>query len=524
MGSICSSRASRWLFFILFTFTTAQAWSSDKRYLIQLRSPKALQNFKAHAQSQAQRGLGLMGTQAKAEDFLQHLDMVVVSGDQNSLDTLQQHPDVLAIEEEKFFEIPRQETPDWHWSLEGLNQELTWGLQAIHVEQAWTITKGEGVRVMVLDSGVDSQHPDLVGRFEKAKTFMGPDFNDKVGHGTHVTGTILADGGGSGLLGVAPAARFLMGKVCDNSCSSVGITQGVNWAIEEKVDVVNMSLGGPFLFETEVYNRAEQADIVIVAAAGNSGKGSLSYPAALPTTVAVGAVNPDFSKASFSQWGPNLDVVAPGVNVYSSVPQGTGLASLVKIDLGDGLKEVPSQAFQNSDPGSTITNAELVFAGLGKPQDFDKTKTSGRIALIQRGEINFQDKVAAAMSAGAIGVIIYNNEPGLITGGLEKAVSLPVMMIEQSVGQHLVSQLADNVSVTAELSMARTDFGSFSGTSMASPHVAGLVALIRSVNKGLTAAQVRDILRNSATPLTPNPNNQLGRGLINAEAALEAAQ
>ncbi len=524
MGSIFKGQPMRWLSIIVTLLISVNVFAASKRYLIQLKSHESFLAAKAESVLGAQRGIGLFGTQAVAQDYLNHLDMMVIeSHDRASIDTLMQHPDVLAIEEEKFFDLPRTDLFSI-WSLDIYRNDLTWGLEALKVQEAWTITKGAGTRVMVLDSGIDEKHGDLSNRFEKARSFMGPDFKDAIGHGTHVAGTIVADGTGSGLMGVAPEARFLMGKVCDNSCSSVGITQGVNWAIEEKVDVVNMSLGGPFLFETAVYNRAEQANIVIVAAAGNGGNGSLSYPAALASTFAVGAVNPDLTKASFSQWGPLLDVVAPGVNVYSSVPQGTGSQSLVKINFGEGLIEVASQGFQNSNPGSSITSSDFVFAGLGKPQDFSNNKATGKIALIQRGEITFQDKVKAASNAGAIGVVIFNNEPGLLTGGLETATNLPVMMIEKETGDRIVTALANNEVISAELSIARSDFGSFSGTSMASPHVAGLVALVRSVNKNLTAAQVRELIRSTATPLTPNPSNQLGRGLVNAEAAVQAAQ
>jgi serine protease len=525
MKSICHHRPMGWLACLLTILFSINSWAGS-RYLVLLKSNDSYRNVKVQAQNDQLRGLGLMGTTAQVQDYLDHLDMMVIESDQRSdISALSQHPDVEAIEEEIFFDIPRVSWPSPQaWSLDIYrSSDLPWGIETVKATEAWEITRGEGVRVMVLDSGIDERHPDLIGRFEKARTFMGGSFDDRIGHGTHVAGTIVADGEGSGLLGVAPGSTFLMGKVCDNSCSSVGITQGVNWAIEEKVDVVNMSLGGPFMFETQVYQRAEQANIVVVAASGNGGNASISFPAALSTTMAVGAVNPDLTKASFSQYGRQLDVVAPGVNVYSTVPQGTGREGLVRIDLGEGLEKVDSTAFPDSNPGDSITRAEFVFGGLGRPQDFTNNKATGKIALIERGEITFQEKVRSAQNAGAIGVVIYNNEPGLINGGLDQATRLPVMMIEQSVGQTILEKLANNQDVVAELSIAPSDFGAFSGTSMASPHVAGVAALVRAANKNLTAVQVKNLIRETATPLSPNPNNQLGRGLVDAERAVKQA-
>ncbi len=526
MGIFRNNRISGILGSLLIVFTALGAEAAGTRYLVKMKSSQGFRSVKAESISAQRQGVGLFGTSAVAQDYLDNLDMMVVeSNDRASLALIEAHPDVEAIEQEKFFEIPRVEWPSpQSWSLNDYRQQdLTWGLEAINAAEAWETTKGAGIRVMILDSGIDQNHPDLANRFEKARSFMGATYDDKIGHGTHVSGTILADGAESGLMGVAPEAKLLMGKVCDTSCSSVGISQGVNWAIEEKVDVVNMSLGGPFMFETQVYQKAEDANIVIVAAAGNNGKGNLSYPAALPSTLAVGAVNPDLTRAEFSQYGRLLDVMAPGVNVYSTVPVGMGRDALVQIDLGEGFEKVQSAGFQNSNPGDTVTTGELVFAGLGKPQDFENNKTTGKIALIERGEITFQEKVTAAQNAGATGVVIFNNEAGIVNGGLDSSTSLPVMMIERTVGQAILQKLNQGGSVSAELSIAASNYSAFSGTSMASPHTAGVVALVRAANKSLNAVQVKNLMRETATPLLPNPDNQMGRGLIDAAKAVEAA-
>jgi serine protease len=141
--------------------------------------------------------------------------------------------------------------------------------------------------------------------------------------------------------------------------------------------------------------------------------------------------------------------------------------------------------------------------------------------------IPFADKVKAAIAAGATGVLIANNAPGLIPGTLStdgSEVAVPAVMIEQSVGDAAKAALAAGSAVNSSIAVIKTDFASFQGTSMATPHVVGVAALVRAANKSLTPAQVRALLKSTATQLSgPNDQNQLGAGLVNAEAAVAKA-
>ncbi|MBV2168695.1 MAG: S8 family serine peptidase, partial [Bdellovibrio sp.] len=263
-----------------------------------------------------------------------------------------------------------------------------------------------------------------------------------------------------------------------------------------------------------------------VAASGNSGTPKVSYPAALPTVIAVGAIDINLQKAQFSQWGPELAVVAPGVAVVSSVPQGTGRESSVEITVGTKAGKVASSTFQGAREVLTPETNELVAVGLGKAEEFAKVNVKGKYALISRGEIKFSEKVDNAIKAGATGVVIYNNAPGLIQGALtEDGSVLPVavFMIEQTVGQQIVSQMAAGQAVKATLQTVATNYAAFDGTSMATPHVSGVVALMKAANKALTGAQVKAILKQTAQALGPNTANEYGSGLVNAEAAVNAA-
>jgi serine protease len=453
------------------------------------------------------------------------------------IESIESHPSVTKVEKEFFIPLPDnvKSFGPYVASANIMNFKSStnpWGIDAVKAPEAWEAAdKGGNARVLVLDTGVDKDHPALASRFEKGRDFSNssglpyPFFDDQ-GHGTHVAGTVLADGVTTGLYGVAPEAKLLAGKVCAaRGCSSIAIISGVNWAVEEGVDVVNMSLGGPFGsdFARKAYVAAEEADVLIVAAAGNDGVSRVGFPAAYKTTFAVGAINPDRTKADFSQWGPELDIMAPGVDVMSSVPQGTGSASTVLIDLGEGAVEVESSGMEGSAVTDDLVSGEIVYAGLGKPEDFTDIDVNDKVALIQRGEIAFGDKAREAIANGAKAVIIFNNEPGVMNGTLQGEVNVPVVMIDQEVGQNMVEKSAGLV-VSASLGVLPSDYASFQGTSMASPHVAGVAALIRSANPELTSAEVKEIMRNTAVELDgENGQNQLGSGLIDAKAAVEAA-
>jgi subtilisin family serine protease len=305
---------------------------------------------------------------------------------------------------------------------------------------------------------------------------------------------------------------------------------GIEWGIEKKVDVINMSLGGAMgsRAQAEALQRAESSGVVNVAASGNDGSAKVSFPAAFPSVIAVGATTPQGVRATFSQWGPELAIVAPGTQVKSTVPQGTGRESLVKVMLSGSLQQVKSTSFVGSAENDVPYTGTLVFAELGRVEDFTKVNVSGQIALIQRGEISFADKVKNAIAAGASAVLIFNNVDGLISGALTQdgsSVGIPVAMVEKLIGDQLVAELGQGVRSEAALATAKTDFAEFQGTSMATPHAAGVVALIRAANKRLSPQQVREVLLETARPIQSSPGNEneYGRGLVNAEAAVRRA-
>ncbi|MFN8790759.1 MAG: S8 family serine peptidase [Bdellovibrionales bacterium] len=541
------------------------------RYLVGLKQASSTMMAPQRAKLQAEKQklmqyLQSSQFQGQLQSQLSSLDAVVVKvTNPQELESLRQHAAVEFVDHEVFFFPPRPVlgqakmanfAPQSRRQFRG--EKTPWGINAVRAPEAWQMSGGgAGARVLVLDTGIDKDHGSLAANFEAGQNFLEADgrcgenlpypFFDGEGHGTHVAGTIAGGLDQSGFTGVAPRAKVSMGRVCglvrnpftnecQSGCSNIAVAEGINWGVRQKVDVVSMSLGGPSASPSErrAVQAALQAGVTLVAASGNGTpdrNGNIvydrvSYPAALPGVIAVGAIDVSKQKASFSQYGPELSIVAPGVDVVSTVPRGTGMDPEVRISLGQQqFVMVKSSTFQGSASPSTPVINELVPAGLGKPGEFPES-VRGRFALVQRGEIMFAEKAANAIRAGAKGLVVYNNAPGLIRGSITadgSTLPVPVFMVEQQVGEAILKAVQSGRSVRASLVVVQTDYASFDGTSMATPHVAGVIALMKAVNKGLTPAQVKEILMGTAVPLQPNNNNQLGAGLVDAARAVEAS-
>lgn len=492
--------------------------------------------------------------------------MIFVSSDASSMDKLKNHPEVALVEKEKFYALPKpiggalkitrntvkQAAVSGDPALFATGEKTPWGIEAVKAPAAWKVANDSGskARVMILDTGLDTNHPAIGSNFEKGLNFTGwfgtdSDITDEVGHGTHCSGTALGlYNEVTGFTGVAPQAKLLMGKVCDaQGCSSVSITDGINWGIQEKVDVISMSLGGASASSAErlAIAAAEKAGVFVVAASGNEAVTNpdgtittpgVSFPAALPTVFAVGAVDSKLVKSSFSNWGPELSIVAPGSAVLSSIPLGSGRESSVDIVINGQKVRVKSAAMAGSGEIKQPLTGFFVNAGLGKPTDFT-ADVAGKIALISRGDITFGEKIKNAMAAKAIGVIVYNNAPGLINATLiaegEPDLNFPTAMIEQVEGLKIVEALSLKTEVATEMVTLKTDFAAWDGTSMATPHVAGVAALVISAYKASHAGQsmspaaLRALLKATAMPLTPNDQNEYGSGNVQADAAVAGA-
>lgn len=198
-----------------------------------------------------------------------------------------------------------------------LAETVDWGLAAYHVPDHWKSTRGQGVRVAVLDTGLDMNHPDLAGAVDDACDFTDSPRGaaDGQGHGTHVAGTIAARQNEQGVVGVAPECRLLVGKVLgdDGSGTSEQVARGIDWAVAAGADILSLSLGSPdasTAIKTAI-ERAVAEGKFVICAAGNEGRDdAVNYPAKWESTIAVGAVDRLGQSARFSSRGPEVDVCA----------------------------------------------------------------------------------------------------------------------------------------------------------------------------------------------------------------------
>jgi thermitase len=214
-----------------------------------------------------------------------------------------------------------------------------WALAKIDAPGAWDMTTGSGdVMVAIVDSGLDTSHPEFNGRIVYPRDEIENDSQpqDTCQHGTHVTGIIAAQGNnGLGIAGIAwnvkiMPVRALSGSASSCSGSEYDIRDGINWAVNHGAKVINLSLGAlplsgytceqQFPVMSQAIANAYAAGVLVVAAAGNNSTNRLACPGLQSEAMAVGATDLNDQRAWYSNYGTGLDVVAPGSNIYSTLP------------------------------------------------------------------------------------------------------------------------------------------------------------------------------------------------------------
>ena len=424
-----------------------------------------------------------------------------------------------------------------------LNGQTTpYGINLVDAPSTWPATRGSNVNVAIIDTGIDYNHPDLkdqyAGGFNEITKTSDP--LDDNGHGTHVAGIIAAEDNNIGVVGVAPGTHIWSVKVLgsNGSGTTANVIAGVDWVISKKAAVggnwiISESLGSsdPSQFEQEATAQAISAGIIVVAASGNDSTATtpapVSYPAAYPGVLAIGAVDSTSTIADFSNQGPELSFVAPGVDVLSTLPVGTG--SIGEVTTGSTAIDAPPLT---GSARGTITS-QFVYCNLGNPEDFPAS-VRGKIALIKRGTLTFHDKTKNALAAGAVGVIIFNKDDSSLAWTLitqtcdangqnckdnpaDLSFAWPV-----TVGISLEdgTALMNNPNATVTIIDQKDDYGVLSGTSMATPHASGVVALVWSALPSATPDQVINALTVTARDLgAAGKDNVYGNGLLDATAA-----
>ena len=206
---------------------------------------------------------------------------------------------------------------------------IPWGIRRIRAPEVWNRTTGYGVKVGVIDTGVDFFHPDLSHSLRPGANMLNrsaPPFDDN-GHGTHITGTIAAANRLRGMIGVAPRASVYPVKAFDEGGTAYvsDIVRAIDWCVRNRMDIINMSFGMDYRspsLESAVAG-AWRAGLMIVASAGNDSKrGVVDFPARSGHSIAVGALDRRGRVASFTNRSRDIDVYAPGERIYSCWPRG----------------------------------------------------------------------------------------------------------------------------------------------------------------------------------------------------------
>jgi subtilisin family serine protease len=521
---------------------------------------RTLRNEKAAFRSAAKKA-GLEYTERYAFDQL--WNGLSIQIDPGSLNKLAQLPGVANLYPVVSFSVPEPTI-----AKPNLGTAIT--MTGADIAQSGLGLTGEGMKVAVMDTGIDYDHPDLGGcfgtgcRVEYGWDFVGDAYNadpsspsynpvpapdddpdDCQGHGTHVAGIVGANGA---VVGVAPDVTFGAYRVfgCDGSTEADIMIAAMEMALADGMDVLNMSIGSTYQWPQ--YPTAQASDrmvnhgMVVVASIGNSGSTG-TYSAGAPGV------------------GKKVIGVASFDNTHSFQPY---------FEVG-GTK-IAYNGMSFADPAPTSGTEEVVFVGRGCDIDPYLADPAGKVALIMRGACSFNEKATNALNAGATAAIVHNSGPGNFNGTLGSYVPIATVSISLEDGLFIRGQatptmmtwtdqldsfpsptgglisgfssygLAPDLSFKPDIGapggsiystyvMEKSNYATLGGTSMASPHTAGAAALLLQAHPNTPAQKVRRILQNSADPapwnLAPGIGfydsvHRQGAGMLDVDDAITA--
>lgn len=389
---------------------------------------------------------------------------------------------------------------------------------------------GAGMKVCVIDSGLDRSNIDFNWGNITGDNDSGTGSWDAHGgpHGTHVAGTVGAADNGVGVVGMAPGVAMHIIKVFN--ASGWGYSSDLAYAAQKctaaGANIITMSLGGGGANSTEsnAFATFTNNGGLVLAAAGNDGNSVRSYPAGYPSVMMIGANDADNNIADFSQF-PSctsgngkrattdenicVEVTAGGVDTLSTYPADMATSA----SLYAGSTAFASSAMENAGSASGST----FFMGLATSTN---SGAAGKICVIDRGTISFHDKVKNCQNSGGIGAVIINNEAGMLYGtlgeGSANTTSIP------AVGAALEDRSALLAASTMSVTIESSDYGYMSGTSMATPAVAGVAALVWSNFPSCNGTEIRNALKATAQDAGASGKDvYFGYGIVKAKAAYD---
>ena len=335
--------------------------------------------------------------------------------------------------------------------------DTVWGVNRVKApivhSGAWTGTgatpvpiRGLGIRVAVLDTGIDYTHPDLWANYSGGYDFVNNDADprDDQGHGTHVSGTIAALIDNAGVVGVAPEVDLFAVKVLSStgSGSFSSIISGIDWCINNNIHVLNLSLGSstdPGTTVKAAFDRAYAAGLVVMASAGNSGPGTdtVGYPAKYDSVIAVASTTSTDAISSFSSTGPAVEVAAPGSSVYSTLngggygymsgtsmacPHAAGVMALI---LGSGLADLNGNGVRNDEARAILQSTAQDLGTAGRDNVFGYGLINAEMAVKLAWDPNYEppptpifnapDGLLATVSGSTV-TLVWNDNSNVETG------------------------------------------------------------------------------------------------------------
>jgi len=471
---------------------------SDGRYMVKFR------DFRGAAQAVSAAGgqvVHELGPQSAIAAYLP----------EQALEGLRRNPNVEYVEVDPRRYLMGQTTP--------------YGIGMVQAnDSVFANSNASNVTVCIIDSGYQLAHEDLQDNYVTGTndTGTGSFSEDSCGHGSHVAGTVAALNNGVGVVGVngngvlnLHIEKVFNGSACQWTYSSSLVTalnrcSNAVSGTGRKL-VVSMSLGGPTASTTEnnAFQSAYDNGVLSVAAAGNDGSTRKSYPASYASVISVAAVDSAEAVASFSQKNDAVELAAPGVGVVSTTPfKPASLSAGGSTWLGANV----------DGSARTDGSGSLVDGGLCGATN---TAWNGKVVLCQRGTNSFADKVSKVQGSSGVGAVIYNNVSGGFAGTLNGTSTIPAISISQEDGQAALLN-AGSSSTLVNSAGVGNGYESYDGTSMATPHVSGVAALVWSHYPTKTNAQLRDALQKSAKDKgTAGKDNSYGYGIVQAKAAYD---
>lgn len=291
------------------------------------------------------------GVNGEIEETYENIPVITGEIPESAIPLVEKDKDVLAVEIDQRVKVN--------------GQVQDWGIQKVKATEAWeSYFTGQGIKVAVLDTGI-SPHDDLTIAGGVSINGYTKSYRDDNGHGTHVAGIIGAKNNEIGTVGVAPNAELYAVKVLDYDGSGYisDIISGIDWAISNNMDIINMSLGAAYDSYAlhQAVDHAYNNGILIVAAAGNNGNSSgmgdtIEYPARYDSTIAVSAIDSKNIRGNFSATGNRIEVAAPGVDVLSTYLN-NGYASMSGTSMAAPYVTGTLALLKEANP--TLTNSQL---------------------------------------------------------------------------------------------------------------------------------------------------------------------